>query len=512
MIKIKLSSGSKDSKPQEARAIKNLQQILAREEGYLIPIMFIGKQLINWEIDAVLLLPDIIFFIDFKDRYARRIEVEGVNGKVRLFVHGAWEEEENTLPDYERAARVMADRLKKQARQWLPTAPRIHSILLFTRRPNTVPAQISFAGGDANRPTPKDGVGACNIEQLPLLIAAFRAASNTRVHLTPIQLSVLADSFLSEVKPRPDLEQRIIEGYRITAEHHEDTFLNCKIYTGEGHLLKEQVWIKEYERVFTSSEERERKDRLILRHAEVLDRSLQHENIVNYRNYKITDFHLYVFLSRKPGVFLSELLYGKPFDNTTQADLQRVPFHLSVRLQILGDLLSALDYLTQQPGFEHSSYRDLRPDNIFIQFINESPVAQLFNFDCTKIPGSYTKLSNIKSGHNRFPQWDDYASPELLEYIESTTDTRRASFNGEVSSDLFSWAIIAWEMLAGGLPFADAEDKLAGRRKPWPGHLISQLQTEEDRLPQEAVQLIEACLERTPARRPSLAILKSHFP
>ncbi|QBD82816.1 hypothetical protein EPA93_45385 [Ktedonosporobacter rubrisoli] len=512
MIKIKLSSGSKDSKPQEARAIKNLQQILAREEGYLIPIMFIGKQLINWEIDAVLLLPDIIFFIDFKDRYARRIEVDGVNGKVRLFVHGAWEDEENTLPDYERAARVMAARIKKQSRQWLPTAPRIHSILVFTRRPNTIPAQISFAGGDATRPSPKDGVGACNIEQLPQLIAAFRAASDKRVHLTSIQLSVLADAFLSEVKPRPDLEQRIIEGYRIIAEHHVDTFLNCKIYTGEGHLLQEQVWVKEYERLFTSPKERDQKDRLMLRHAEVLDGPLQHKNIVHYRHYKITDFHLYVILSRKPGVFLSELLYGKFLGNTTEADLQRIPFNLSVRLKMLNDLLSALDYLTQQPGFEQSAYRDLRPDNIFIQITDESPVAQLFNFDCTKIPGSYTKFSNIKSGHNRFPQWDDYASPELLEYIESTTDTRHASFNSGVSSDLFSWAIIAWEMLAGGLPFADAEDKLAGRRKPWPEQLISELRAEADWLPQEAIQLIEGCLERSPDRRPSLATVRSHFP
>src|SRR5262249_40600086 len=160
-------------------------------------------------------------------------------------------------------------------------------------------------------------------------------------------------------------------------------------------------------------------------------------------------------LSRKPGVFLSELLYGKTSGNTTQAELQRFPFNLQVRLQVLGGLLSALDYLTQQQGFERSAYRDLRPDNIFVQLTNASPVAQLFNFDCTKIPGSYTKFSNIKSGRNRFPLWDDYASPELLEYIDTTGDLPRASFTGDVSSDLFSWAVVAWEMLVGELPFAD---------------------------------------------------------
>jgi serine/threonine protein kinase len=385
-------------------------------------------------------------------------------------------------------------------------------VLVFTRPPNIIPARVSFAGGDANRPTPKDGVGACNIEQLPLLIAAFRAASNKRVLLTPFQLSALADFFLTEIKPRPDLEQRRIEDYRIIAEHHMDTFLNCKVYLGEADLLNEPVWIKEYERVFTTPDERDRRDRLILRHADVLHRFPQHEHIVNYRTYISTDFHLYVILSRKPGVFLSELLYGKPYGNTTQADLQRFPFNLQVRLQILDGLLSALEYLTQQQGFEHSAYRDLRPDNIFVQLTNAFPVAQLFNFDCTKIPGSYTKFSNIKSGHNRFPLWDDYASPELLEYIDTPGDTPRVGFTGDVSSDLFSWAVVAWEMLVGELPFADTEAKLANQRKPWPGHLIPQLQAEADMLSQRAIQLIEACLDRFPARRPSLATLRSHFP
>jgi len=512
MIKIKLSAGSKYSQPQEARAIKSLQQILSREDGYLIPVMFVGEQLTNREIDAVLLLPDMIFFLDFKHWPAQRIEVEGLNGTVKRFVHGAWEVGENTLPDYEYAARIMADKLRKQTRQWLPTPPHIYSALVFTRRSNTIPARVSFADGDANKPIPKDGVGACNIEQLPLLIAAFRTASNTQLRLTPVQLSALADFFLTEMKPKPDLAQRSIEGYRIIADHHEDTFLNCKIYSGEEYLLNEQVWIKEYERIFTTPEERDQRDRLILRHADVLHRFPQHEHIVNYRAHTSTDFHLYVILSRKPGVFLSELLYGTPLGNTALAELQSFPFTLQIRLQILGDLLSALDYLTQQQGFEHSAYRDLRPDSIFVQRTAPSPVAQLFNFDCTKIPGSYTKISGIKSGHHRFPQWDDYASPELLEYIDTIHDTSRANFTGDVSSDLFSWGIIAWEMLIGDLPFADTEAKLANRRKPWPGRLIPQLQTEADQLSPAAIQLIEACLDRLPSRRPSLATLRSHFP
>ena len=263
---------------------------------------------------------------------------------------------------------------------------------------------------------------------------------------------------------------------------------------------------------FTSPEERDKRDRLVLRHADILYRFPQHKHIVDYRTHKSTDSHLYVILSRKPGVFLNELLNGEPLGNTTQADLQQIPFNLSVRLQILGGLLSALEYLTQQPGFERSAYRDLRPDSVFIQLTDSLPVAQLFNFDCTKLPGASTKLSNMQSGQKRSPLWDDYASPELLDYINSTENTPIANFTGDVSSDLFSWAIIAWELLVGGLPFTNTEAKLQGKRNPWPDDLVPQLQAETDILSPGAIQLIKACLDRSPAKRPKLALLRSTFP
>lgn len=510
MIKIKLSAGSKYSRPEEARAVENLQRILSGENGYLIPVLFIGKQISNREIDAVLILPDAIFFLDFKEWLGQRIEVGGLNGKVRRFFRGAWEDGENTLPNYEYAARIMAGKLRKQARQWLPVPPRIYSALVFTRRPSDIPARVSFAGGDPGRPVPKDGVGACNIEQLPQLISAFRIANNTSLHLTDVQQSTLADFFLNEAKPVAS-KQRRIEGYLITAEHHVDTFLDCKIYQGEGELLDEHVWIKEYERIFTSSDERDQRDRLVLRHADILHRFPQHKNVVDYRAYKATDFHLYVILSRKPGAFLNELLYEKPLGNTTLADLQQVPFNLHARLQILDGLLRALEYLTQQPGFEHSAYRDLRPDSIFIQNTDALPVAQLFNFDCTKLPGATTKRSNMRSGQKRSPVWDDYASPELLDYIHSVDTTSNVGFTGDSSSDLFSWATIAWELLTGELPFSDTESKLQGKRNPWPDQLVPQLQEEADKLSDDTIQLIKACLHHSPAKRPKLAVVRRQF-
>jgi serine/threonine protein kinase len=515
MIKPKRTAGSMYISQVEAQATESLQRILSAEDGYIIPAMFIGQQVSNREIDAILLLPDALFLLDFKNWAGQRIEVEGINGKVKRLRDGAWEEESNALPNYEYAARELATRLKRE-RSWLPHPPHIYSLLVFTSIGLESSPQISFAGGDPRRPEPKDGVCACRIEQLPQLIATFRAASSaaTTTQLSATQQAALADVLLAKIKPPAKPRQRRVEGYLVLAEHHIDPFLDCTIYLGEGEPIKEQVWIKEYEPVVASPEQRLQREQLVLRHADVLYRFLQHKNIVGYRLGKPTASHLYVILTRKPGAFLCELLTRKPLGPTTEADLQRIPFDIPARLQILGDLLKALEYLTQQPGFEQSAYRDLRPDSIFVQFTGSVPVAQLFNFDCTKLPGAVTKLSHLNAGQKRYPTWDDYASPELIAYVEEgqSTPGTPANFTGDVRSDLFSWGIIAWELLTGELPFLNAEAKRGGKRLPWPDQLATRLQAADSILAPEAIQLINACLELAPASRPALSMLRRYFP
>lgn len=507
MLQIKLTAGSRNISTEEEQAIEKLKSLLSAEDGYIIPIAFIGNQVFNREVDATLLLPDAIFLLDFKNWDGERVEVEGINGKVRRLRNGEWVEETNSLPNYEYAARVLAKRLKRE--QLLPAHPHIFSIMVFTSIRLHSSPQISFAGGDPKRPQPKDGVCACRIEQLPHVIAAFRAVAHTRVELTQGQLAYAAKVLLGEVKPPAKPGRQRIEGYMIIAEHHVDTFLDCKIYLGEGEPIKEPVWIKEYEQVLASPEQRSKREQLVLRHADVLYRFPQHKNIVHYRTAKPTPSHLYIILSRQPGAFLRELLTLKPLGATTQADLQRIPFDLGARLHILGGLLEALEYLTQQPGFERSAYRDLRPDSIFIQCTDSTPTAQLFNFDCTKLPGAITRRDYLKAGQKRSPVWDDYASPELLEYIDSGENTPGGplTFPGDVSSDIFSWGIIAWELLTGELPFPTTEAKLNGQH----GHLVPAVQTSGSTLSPGAIHLIEACLELVPTNRPRLATLRSYF-
>jgi serine/threonine protein kinase len=517
MIKIKLSAGSRYISSIEAKSIEDLQHILSAEDGYVIPVMFIGERAVNQEIDAILLLPDAIFLIDFKNLAGERIEVEGINGEVRRLRNGAWERENNTLSNYEYAARIISKRLSKRLKRerWLSNHPRIYSIMVFTSIQLATKPHVSFAGRDPNNPEPKDGVGACRIEQLSQLISAFRAVAPKGVQLKPLQQTILANVLLADVKPPDKPYQRRIEGYLVIAEHHSDTFLDCKIYMGEGEPIKEPVWIKEYEQVLAPSQkQRVEKEQLVLRHADILHRFPQHKNIVDYRMGRSTDSHLYIILARKPGAFLSELLTGKPLCPTTEVDLQRIPFDLSTRLHILGGLLEALEYLTQQQGFEQSAYRDLRPDNIFVQVTDAKPIAQLFNFDCTRLPGAITKRGHLKEGLERCPTWEDYASPELLEYIETwqTTPGVPFSFTGDVSSDIFSWAIIAWELFTGELPFQNTEAKLASKRRPWPNRLGMYIRTADSNLSPETVHLIELCLAPDPINRPRLTTLRRYFP
>jgi hypothetical protein len=506
MLKIKLTAGSHYIKQDEAQAIEELQQILSSEEGYIIPVVFVGYQIVNREIDAILLLSDAIFLLDFKHWDGERVEIASINAPIRYRWRGIWEERENTLVKYEYAAKEIAGQLKL-LRDWLPMHPPIYPVMIFTGS-----ASVSFAHGDPRFPQPDHGVGACHIEYFPRLLEAFRKATSKRVRLNASQRSALANLLRSQMKAAKH-HRKHIDDYIVTAEHHVDAFLDCKIYEGEDEIFHQPVWLKEYKQILASPDQRNQREKLMLRHADVLLRFPQHPNIVTYRHHKSTPSHLYVILSRKPGAFLSELITQKPFGRTTQAELSRIPFDLNTRLKLLGDILTALEYLTQQSDFAYAAYRDLRPDNIFVQYDGTVPVAQLFNLDCTKLPNAITKLGHMKEGVKRDRDWIDYASPELLAYIESEETVANTShgFTGDVRSDLFSWAVIAWELLTGELPFADTEVKLSDQRRPWPsscaewGHMLS------NSLSAEITGLFEACLAHDPVLRPSLSTLKKHF-
>ena len=516
-MKIVYTAGAKESKTPEVQAVKELERLLSSENGFLMPNVFLGKELSNREIDAILALRDAIFLLDFKNWGGQRIEVEGLNGRVRRLRDGAWKDEKNTLVSYEYAAKELPNLLKKA----IPQCPRVYAVMVFTSfgLGSKQKPPVSFAGGDPQRPQIKQGVTACRLEQLPQVIAAFRAAAASKVQLGAVELAQIQKVLRSAIKEPAQPRRRSVEGYVILNEHHQDPFLNCTIYAGESETLQEPVWIKEYAQELTTPEQREQQRRLALRHADVLYRLPQHPNIVSYRASQTTDCHLYVILARRPGVFLSEFISGEPQGTTTSAELKKIPSTLAPRLAILGDLHKALEFLTQQPDFEKSAYRDLRPESVFVQYSDGAkPVAQLFHFDNMKLDGAKiaqaaTRLRFLKEGKRRATTWDEYAAPELVEYIDSSQQkgNKGTSFSGGVSSDIYSWGIIAWELLTGERPFANSVAKDNDMRKPWPAQLPSSIAKAGERLSTEQVRLIAACLNVKSAQRPTLANLRQHF-
>lgn len=521
-MKIVYTAGAKESKTPEVQAVKELERLLSSEKGFLMPNVFIGvdKDRSNREIDAILVLHDAIFLLDFKNWGGQRIEVEGLNGRVRRLRNGAWKDEKNTLVSYEYAAKELPGLLKKA----VPQCPRVNAVLVFTSfgLDSEQKPQVSFAGGDPQRPQIKQGVTACRLEQLPKVIANFRATAAPHAQLGAVELAQIQKLLHSAIKEPAQPRQRSVEGYAILNEHHQDPFLNCTIYAGESETLQEPVWIKEYARELTTPEQRKQQQRLALRHGDVLSRlqqQQQHPNIVSYCASQATDFHLYVILARRPGIFLNEFISGEPQGTTTSAELKKIPSTLATRLAILGDLLKALEFLTRQPDFEKSAYRDLRPESVFVQYNGEAkPVAQLFHFDNMKLDGAKTaqaatRLRFLKEGKRRAATWDEYAAPELVEYIDRSQQkgNKGTSFNGDVSSDIYSWGIIAWELLIGERPFANSVAKDNDMRKPWPAQLPSSIAKAGERLSPDQIRLIPACLDVKPAQRPTLANLRQHF-
>ena len=519
-MKIVYTAGAKESKTTEVQAVKELERLFSSEKGFLMPNVFVGKELSNREIDAILVLRDAIFLLDFKNWGGQRIEVEGINGRVRRLRDGVWKDEKNTLISYEYATKELPNMLKKA----IPQCPRVYAVLVFTSfgLGSEQKPQVSFAGGDPQRPQIKQGVTACRLEQLPQVIAAFRAASKVEwgsVELGSMELAQVQKALHSAIKEPAQPRRRSVDGYVILNEYHQDPFLNCTIHTGESETLQEPVWIKEYAQELTTPEQRDQQRRLALRHADVLHRLPQHPNIVSYRASKTTDFHLYVILTRDPGIFLSEFISGNLQETATNAGLKKIPSTLASRLAILGDLLKALEFLIQQPDFEKSAYRDLRPESVFVRYSGGAkPVAQLFHFDNIKLDGAKiaqaaTRLRFLKEGKRRAATWDEYAAPELIEYIDSSQKkgNKGTSFSGGVSSDIYSWGIIAWELLTGERPFANSVAKDNDMRKPWPAQQPSRIAEAGERLSAEQVRLIAACLNVKPTQRPTLANLRQYF-
>ncbi len=174
-----------------------------------------------------------------------------------------------------------------------------------------------------------------------------------------------------------------------------------------------------------------------------------------------------------------EYLDGDPLDQLIR---EKIPLHLSVKLEIIEQVCLALSYAHAQ-GMIH---RDVKPANVIVQ---QDGLAKLLDFgiaraDEDRVDGGMTRTGTLVGT-------PAYMAPERLEGIK---------FDGR--SDIFSVGIVLYQLLTGRLPF-DAE---------YPAILSQILQQDPPPLrefvpgyPPELDQVIEKSLAKNPADRYSNA-------
>src|SRR6202008_205660 len=157
----------------------------------------------------------------------------------------------------------------------------------------------------------------------------------------------------------------------------------------------------------------------------------------------------------------------------------RLPLNLA--LEITAQVAAGLAAVHKEK-FVH---RDLKPSNIMVSFREEAAMtAKLIDLGLVKSfdePGAQTAISTPGA----FTGTAEFASPEQF-----------AGVAVDIRSDLYSLGVTLWAMLTGEVPFRGAPSEVMYRHQ----HARLPLEQLED-VPQPVVVLLQALLEKDPARR-----------
>jgi serine/threonine protein kinase/cytochrome c-type biogenesis protein CcmH/NrfG len=147
-------------------------------------------------------------------------------------------------------------------------------------------------------------------------------------------------------------------------------------------------------------------------------------------------------------------------------------------LEITAQVAAGLDAIYKQ----HLVHRDVKPSNIMVS-LREGELKSVKIIDLGLAKAVAEEGSISASG--TFVGTPGYASPEQF-----------AGVGVDIRSDLYSMGIVLWEMLAGSLPFQGTSSELIYQ------HQHTSLPIESlDRVPKQAVPLLEILLEKDPAGR-----------
>jgi serine/threonine protein kinase len=154
---------------------------------------------------------------------------------------------------------------------------------------------------------------------------------------------------------------------------------------------------------------------------------------------------------------------------------------VKLALEIMGQVAAGLAAVHKQKLV----HRDIKPSNIMVSLEEEGTVtAKIIDLGLAK-PAPDAPAESAISTPGAFVGTPEFASPEQF-----------AGVSVDIRSDLYSLGVVLWEMLTGQPPFQGSPADVMHK------HLHAPLALKRlGTVPQPAVTLLEALLEKDPARR-----------
>ncbi len=231
--------------------------------------------------------------------------------------------------------------------------------------------------------------------------------------------------------------------------------------------------------------------------AKVISEKAQKESILQFAREAqilslVTDPHIAsivdVDITDSGSLFLvMELVHGTPLSQCLER-YREIPRARSLLWQIASGLKTV-----HRLGVIH---RDLKPANVLVADLAEGPQAKLVDFGVSTMHQPDTNLTD--SAEREQPGLllgsPMYLAPEL---VVGSRDARPPA-------DIFSFGVVAFEVLTGSLPFAKPPVVSRYRGEPLRPARLATLRADA---PAYLVELIERCLSEDPALRPTAAEL-----
>jgi len=183
--------------------------------------------------------------------------------------------------------------------------------------------------------------------------------------------------------------------------------------------------------------------------------------------------------------------YTMPYvdGQSLRARLERGAIPLGDAIDILRDVVRALAYAHAR-GIVH---RDIKPENVLLS----SGTAVVTDFGIAKAL-SASRTQDVARGNTLTQAGTSLGTPAYLSPEQALGDTV------DSRADLYSWGVMAYELLAGAHPFAtstSAQRLIAAHLTETPVPLEGARQE----IPTSVATLVMQCLEKDPAQRPASA-------